>query len=143
MENQEQTVTLKDLELWYTKQEELRKLKEEEMALRLRITKQYFPTPKEGTNSHELGDGYVMKMKHNIDRKVDEAALSTLKDKLKEAGIRVDDLIIYKPELSVKQYRPYELDTSEEGKKRLNLIDQCLIVKPGAPALEIVKPKRT
>jgi hypothetical protein len=131
----ENTVTMKDVEQWYTMQEQLSKLKIAESILRKRIVGHFFPTPREGVNSHPLEAGWVMKADCGIDRKVDEAALTTLKAPLKEAKISVDKLIRWKPELAVKEYRTL----SDEQR---HLFDQCLIIKPASPQLEIVLPKK-
>lgn len=136
-------VTMQDLMTWYVMVEDLAKLKANEVILRRKIFKHYFPTPDEGVNTHTLEDGYALKGDYKIDRKVDEAALVTLTPNFQEAGIKVDDLIRRKPELAVKEYRKLEGDTSDEGKARLHLFDQCLIIKPSeTPALEIVLPKK-
>lgn len=132
----EQEVTLEDLGTWYKMKEELDKLKTNELLLRRRLFRHYFPSPKEGTNTEKLPDGYQLKGTHKIDRKVDEAALATLTATMQEQGIRVDELFVYKPSLSMTGYK--EL-TAEQ---RL-LADQCLIIKPGAPSLAIVEPKAT
>jgi hypothetical protein len=139
----ENEITIEHLMQWYKMQEDLAKLKSAEALLRARIFKKYFPTPVEGTNDFSLDDGYVLKAKYSIDRKVDEATLTTLTPDLRKLNIPLDALIKYKPELSVKAYRTLEGDSSDEGKKRLNLFDQCLIIKPaGTQQLEIVLPKK-
>lgn len=138
-------VTLADMFRWYEMVEQLDKLKLAEVTLRKRIFGDYFPPDKrvEGTNTAPLDDGYALKGTYKIDRKVDEAALTTLAPTFREQAIPLDSLIKYKPELSVKEYRKLEGDTSEEGKKRLHLFDQCLIIKPSeTPALEIVLPAK-
>jgi hypothetical protein len=136
-------VTVVDLMVWFKMQEDLRKLKAAEHLLRTKLFKGYFPTPKEGTNTLDLdplliaanlpSGGHVLKATHPIERKVDEAALTTLTPTFREKGIKVDDLIKRKPELAVKEYRTL---TEEQ----VQLFDQCLIVKPGSPTLEIVLP---
>lgn len=129
------TVSQEDLAEWYRLQEELKKIKASEMLLRQKIFAAYFPSPKEGTNDAPLDDGYVLKGKHTINREVDPGALGALKDKLLEAGIKADALVQYKPSLVLKEYRTL----TEEQRQ---LFDQCLIVKPGSPALEIVLPAK-
>jgi hypothetical protein len=129
------TVSQEDLAEWYRLQEELKKIKASEMLLRQKIFAFYFPAPKEGTNDAPLDGGYVLKGKHTINREVDPGALGALKDKLLEAGIKADALVQYKPSLVLKKYRTL---TEEQHQ----LFDQCLIVKPGSPALEIVSPAK-
>lgn len=129
------TVTQNDLNQWYLMQEELRKLKAAEMLLRQKIFSAYFPSPVEGTNSAPLADGWVLKGKYTITRDIDLGALNATRDKLVEAGIKVDSLVQYKPSLVLKDYRTL---TAEQAK----FFDQVLIVKPGSPALEIVLPAK-
>jgi hypothetical protein len=132
-----------ELALWYKTKAEMAKLAQLEGLLRSRLFKHAFPTPVEGTNNYQLPDDYVLKGKYSIDRKVDEAALTTLTPDMRKEGIPVDALIKRKPELSVSEYRKLEEDTSPEGKKRLHLFDQCLIIKPaGTQQLEIVLPAK-
>lgn len=123
-----------DLEKWYKAAEELSVMKNIEMILRKRVYRHFFKNPKEGTNSHPLKDNYVLKGKRTIDRSVDEAAYKVMKDKFAELKI-AEDIIRYKPELAVKEYR----SLTEEQRK---VFDNCLIIKDGAPALEVVLPAK-
>lgn len=129
------TVTQEDLTKWYELKEELARVKASEMLLRQKIFAGYFPAPVEGTNDAPLADGYVLKGKYSITRDVDPGAIGALKDQLLEAGIKADALVQYKPSLVLKEYRTLT-------KEQQDLFDQCLIVKPGSPALEIVLPKK-
>ena len=131
----ENTVTAEDLSEWYRMQEELKKLKSREMLLRSKIFKFYFPNPDEGTNNHNMSDGYVLKGKHTINREIDPGAFQVLRKNFEAAGIHPDALVQYKPSLVKREY-----NTLTEEQKRL--FDQALIVKPGSPALEIVLPKK-
>lgn len=127
--------TREDMAEWYRLQEQLKKLKAAEMLLRLKIFKFCFPAPKEGTNDLEMGDGYVLKGKHTINREVDQGAFQVLRKNFEEAGIHPDALVQYKPSLVKREYNTL---TDEQRQ----LFDQALIVKPGSPALEIVLPKK-
>jgi len=131
----ENEVTMKDVEAWYVMQEQLRILKQNEMLMRMRIFKYFFPAPKEGTNNFDLPDGYQMKAVHPIERKVDEAALDSMKEKFKEEKVNTNKLIKWKPEVVIKEYRTLTDD-------QRHLFDQALIVKPGSPQVSIVLPKR-
>lgn len=128
-------VTQADLSAWYEMNQQLKKLKAQEILLRKKIFGAAFPTPEEGTNNYELADGYVLKGKHTIQRDIDQGAFDAIKDKLRESKVNPDLLVQYKPGLVLREYRKL---TEEE---RL-LFDQCLIIKPGSPALEIVLPKK-
>lgn len=132
----ENQVTQKDLETWYMVQEQLTKLKAQENLLRTKIFKGMFQDPKEGTNSVDLPDGYVLKGKRVINRTVDDAAFRASIEELAKNGIATDQIVKYKPELVTSEYRKL---TAEQ----MNLFDCVLIVKDGMPGLEIVKPKRT
>lgn len=135
MEIPQKTITQADVEEWYRLQDELRKVKTKEMLLRKKIFEACFPDPKEGTNSVELGDGYVLKGKHVINRSIDEGSLQAMSKELQEAGINTDELIEWKPSLKTREYRKL---TAEQ----IHLFDQVLIVKDGSPGLEIVQAKR-
>lgn len=120
-------VTQEDLAAWYKKAEELSKLKVEEMLLRKRIFKHFFPEPREGTNKVELGGGYELSVTHVIDRKIDPALLLALQGQFQQAEIPLDRLIKMEPKLQVKNYKELE----EE--KRI-LFDQVLEIKEGSPS---------
>jgi hypothetical protein len=49
--------------------------------------------------------------------------------------LHIDKLVKWKPEVAITEYRKL---TEEER----NRFDQCLVIKPGSPSLEIVIPKR-
>lgn len=137
----ENTVTQEDLTKWYELQQQLAAVKASEMLLRTKIYKGLFVEPKEGTNSIPLSAGWVLKAKRTIQRDIDLAAFQALatmdqetqKSKFSEAGIVPEIMIKWKPELVTKSYRAL---TPEQ----LAIFDQCLIIKDGSPALEIVLP---
>lgn len=128
-------VTQQDLEDWYKLQEDLSRIRNQEMLLRKKIFDYYFPAPKEGTNTYPLPDGYALKGGYVINRTVDVALLTNFNEKLKDAGVSVDKLVKYEPKLAVSEYRTL----TEEQRQ---LFDQVLIIKPGSPSLEIVLPKK-
>ena len=132
----ENEVTQHDMERWYVVQNQLTKLKNEEQLLRRKIFEGKFLDPKEGTNSLDLGDGFVLKGKRVINRTVDEAAFKASLEELAKNGIATDQIVKYKPELVTSEYRTL----TEEQRQ---LFDCVLIIKDGMPGLEIVKPKRT
>jgi hypothetical protein len=129
-------VTQEDLNSWDALQKQLGALKSAEMLLRMKIFKGLFLNPVEGTNSIPLGtEGWVIKAKYPINRKPDVALLTARAVELRAAGIPLDSVIRVVPELATGEYRKL----TEEQRK---LLDQVMEVKPGAPALEIVLPKR-
>jgi hypothetical protein len=129
------TASREDLVEWYNIQKELKKIKAREMLLRTKIFGFFFPSPKEGTNNYDMPDGYVLKGKHTINREVDLGAFQAMREQFSQAGIHPDAILQWKPSLRLKEYR-------ELTAEQLDLFDQCLIVKPGSPALEIVLPKK-
>jgi len=130
-----EVVSQEDLETWYKLQEQLEKIKAQEMELRKKIFTAYFPNPVEGTNSAPLTEGWVLKAVYPIRREPEQAALEVLKEELRAKGIPVDNLIKYKPELVTAMYRQL---TDEQR----NLFDQVLVIKPGSPQMEVMLPKR-
>ena len=113
--------------------------------------------PAEGTNKFDLANKYQLKAQRIINRSIDAAALKQLSHTKAELeykvaqgilmtdeevalhktllGVSLDELIKYKPELAVKEYRTL---TAEE----LRVFDDVLVIRDGSPQLEIVKPKR-
>ena len=131
----EHTVTVQDLVEWEALAQQLKRVKAAEMLLRMKIFHGFFPNPVEGTNDVPLQNGYVLKGKYSITREVDNAAFQVLAETLRGAGIFTDKMVQYKPSLVKLEYNKL---TAEQQ----HLFDQCLIIKPGSPALEIVLPAK-
>jgi len=132
----ENTVTEADLSTWYNLQLELKRIKAAEILLRTKIFNSIFTKPKEGTNSFvELSKGYILKGKYTLNREIDIGTFQALRQQFEEAGIHPDSLIKWEPDLKIREYR-------ELTEEQMKLFDQCLIIKPGSPALEIVLPKK-
>lgn len=128
-------LTQDDFNKWAEVTKDVARLKAVEMLLRMKIFGTMFPEPVEGTNTVALTDGYELKAKYPIGRKVLVDVLAGRTKELKEAGIKLGNLIVNKPELAVAEYRKL---TKEE----LKLFDQILEIKPGTPQLEIFLSKR-
>lgn len=128
-------ITQADVDHWFDLNTKISKMKTEEMELRKKICSAVFPNPKEGTNKHNLPDGWVMKMQHVVNRKVDEAVLAANKERFLKAGIPVDQIIRWKPDLKVGDFK--KLDEAKQV-----LLGEALIITDGSPQLEIVLPKR-
>jgi hypothetical protein len=118
---------------WNEMQEQMKKLKVAEMALRKQLFTHYFPTPKEGTNTAPLSAGWVLKGGYPIERTVDIGAFNAGKELFAENGIAADSMVEFKPSLKKPEYNTL---TAEQK----NLFDRCLVVKPGSPSLKIVLP---
>ena len=129
------TITMEDLNQWNTMHQQLAALKSSEMLLRMRIFKGMFEDPHEGTNTVPLAQGWVIKATYPITRKPDVALLTAATGELRAAGIPLDSVIIYKPEVAVREYK--KLSDAHR-----NLIDRVLDIKPGSPQMEIVLPAR-
>lgn len=127
-------VTQDEFNEWYALQNQMREIKEREMELRRKIFAFYFQDAVEGTNKLEMQDGYVLNAKRVINRSVDKGSLVSLTPELQAAGIKVDDLVEWKPSLKISAYRKLT-------EAQTQLFDQVLVVKDGSPSLEIVAPK--
>lgn len=138
----EDVVSAADIEEWYRVAEQLKKLKSKEALLRSRLFRHFFPSPKEGVNTYNIGDGTgaVLKGTYVVNRAVDPGSLEALRAAVQEEGsnlprINVDSLVKWKPEVVLSQYRKL---TDEER----HTFDQCLIIKPGSSQLKVEIPKR-
>ena len=123
-----------DILAWNEAKQALAKAKAREAILRAKIVKTFFATPKEGTNYHELGKGYKLKLVHKIDRKIDAPLYTNLLPQFKEHEIDTDQLAETQLSLKVAFYK----NLTDEQKQ---VVDQCITSKPGSPTLEFVKPK--
>lgn len=141
----EQTaVTVEDFKTWYELNQELSRIKGAEAMLRSRIFKHCFPNPTEGSAENKYpipdGTGAIVQGTHVINRTVDEQQLDALREAIAAEGSNLPQLdlaklIKWKPEVVIKEYRA--LNETER-----HTFDQCLVIKPGMPALEIKIPKR-
>jgi hypothetical protein len=131
----ENTLTMEDLALWSKMQEDLRAMRAAESLLRMKIFKAAFPAPVEGTNKYNLAQGWVLKAVYGLDRKVDVALLKAMASELREGHIAVDEVVRYKPEVAITEYKKM---TDEQRQ----LFDRVLTIKPGSPQMEIVLPAR-
>ena len=129
------------LNKWYAARQaaaEAKSIIEAEQALRKEVAMLFFLTPKEGVNNYELTAGYKLKLTYKIDRKVEEAAIDMVRKQLEEIGVSIDPLIEYKPSLSTKEYKSLVQVNANAAK----VFEQCLVIKPASPTLEIVEPKK-
>lgn len=134
---------LEELAKLHQLQKQLAEIKSTEALMRRRLFTHFFPTADEGTNTRldVLPNGWQLKGERSIDRKVDEGTLNVFRQPgqdgkpsiLDAAGVNVDRLIRWKPELSVKEYRELTED-------QVKIVDQILIIKDGMPGLKMVPP---
>lgn len=131
----ENAVTKEDLIAWYEMSKTLKELKVSEILLRKKIFTSAFPNPEEGSNDFKLEDGWVLKGKFGLTRTIDEGAFNALREKLQQVNVNPDSLVQFKLTLVKSKYN--KLTTEEQL-----LFDQCLVIKPATPSLEIVLPKK-
>ena len=122
------------LEQWRTCALELSRIKDEEMRLRKEIFAAAFTSPVEGTNKHELMEGWQLKATYPYTRALDQTKCEALLKNLKKQ--KLDDLIKVKYELNVTDYKKLAEDDVTKA-----VLDAIMTTKPGAPALELVAPK--
>ncbi|MBD4204906.1 hypothetical protein GUH47_02630 [Xanthomonas citri pv. citri] len=129
---------------WMQLSETLSTGKAREIILRNELIAMIYPKgniPK-GTNSHMLGEGWVVKVAGKENAKVDETLVADTRA-LIEAKVKagevlafdLDEVIKYKPELSVSAWNSL---TAEQQ----HLVRNCVTFTPGQAGLEITKPKR-
>lgn len=117
---------------WHKLQEQLAELKDKEMNLRKQITDLYFDVQKEGTQKQALPSGWQLKAVIKYNYSIDAASLPAVLEKLPEGT--ADTLIKYKPEMSKSVYAKLKPEVRQ-------IFDECLVIKPGAPSLELIAPK--
>lgn len=109
-------------------------LVEKEMELRKKVVAMFFPNPKEGTNNAELAQGWKLKYAHQLDYKLDEAAIPAIREQLAAASFSPDKVFAYSPKLILAEYRLL-------GDNIKPIVDAALTIKPKSPTLELVPPK--
>lgn len=122
------------LEQWRKCALELSRIKDEEMRLRKEIFASAFTSPTEGTNKHELMDGWQLKATLPYNRALDQSKCEAVLKDLKKQ--KLGDLIKVKYELSVTDYKKLAEDDVTKA-----VLDAIMTTKPGAPSLELVAPK--
>lgn len=113
------------------------KLVEAERTARKHVADVFFPAPIEGTNTTELGDGWLLKYVYKLDRKLDEAAYPAVRQALSEQGVGVDNLVRWQPVLNVSDYRQLHIANPEAAK----IFDTVVTTKPGSHTLSVLSPK--
>lgn len=122
------------IEEWYRLNVALKDLKQQELALRKEVFGEFFPEPKEGTNTVHLRDGWVLKGTHKLTRKIQEALIA---DVAEETGMTtvIKNCIVYKPSLNKTEY-------SKLSDRQRKMFDNCLEIKPATPSMDVVLPKK-
>lgn len=131
--------------------------KDAEMAARNSVVEMFFPNGegKEGMNTVQLGNGYELKygkklnysLKSPTDGVKDIDAVDDVIDAFAKCGNEgsfiADRLFKFTAELSISEYRTLceDAKTDPYKGKMLELLNTILVIKPGAPTLEIKEPK--
>lgn len=136
------------LVLWNDKKQALTYAKNEEMEMRRYIVDRAFPTPREGTNTLELGQGYQLKAEVKFsfnlaNNDVVEATLNEIEKVGNEGKFIADRLVSWTPNFLLIEYRALQAaeESSNDAKQILRLIDKMLTVNDAAPTLKIKEPK--
>lgn len=119
---------------WTQLSQQLAAIKDEEMKLRKELFEECFPSPTEGTATVDMPEGWKLKGTYKLTRSLDEAALPAVIAELHKHKVSTDQLITYKPNLSLSAYRKMD-------DKWRKVLEQAMEIKPGAPTLELVAPK--
>lgn len=127
---------------WKNAKDALETAKAVELALRQQVIDVEFSGHKEeGTETHNLGEGWkvkaVFKLNYTVDKETIDDALTAIEETGPEGKFIAGRLIKFKPELAVSEYRLL-CDEHPEFKR---IVDAALTIKPGTPSLELVPPK--
>lgn len=135
------------LKAWSDANDELQAVKYRETQLRMMAFQRNVPDPKEGTNTLEIGSGFVLKAEYKYNYNLSKV----LKNDAKEViGVLDDSLDVYERETEDKsaaerlvKWSP-EISVTEYKRMKDNAafrhIAPFLTIKPGMPTLSIVAP---
>jgi hypothetical protein len=134
---------------WQTLQTKLANAKEAEMDMRKYVFKRAFPTPVEGTNTVELGNGYELKgvYKPNyslLDNDIVDNCLNKIKKVGNQGALIADRLIGWTPSFYKSEYNKIKEDAdagSVEAVEILRYVHEMIEIKDAAPKLDIKAPK--
>ncbi len=137
------------LMVWDQAKKVLEAAKNSEMEARKAVAEYVFPTPKEGMNNHDLGNGYTLKMGHKINYslnapndEIDAIEERAAKEAGNEGTFLIERIITWKANFSVGEYK--KLDPSLPAHRKVKeLVDTVLQTTTGSPSLEIKEPKAT
>lgn len=123
---------------WYDIAQQLKRFKDREMILRKELFAYYFPNPLPGTNRVDIGEGFKLEGVYKIDVKMDFKAFDKLLSEQDEDFnlVHKSDVVEYKPEFK-------ETNFKKLNEEQQDFIEQVLTRKPAAPALSIVKAKKS
>ncbi len=120
---------------WWGLQQQMAKIKGREMSLRKELFAYYFPTPKQGTNRTDIGNGFNLEANYKIDVSMDFEAFKLLCEAEGEAaGVYYTDVVEYKPQFELTNFKSLSEDKQD-------FIEPVLTRKPATPSMKIVKQK--
>ena len=129
----DETEFIKELARWEKMSDQLKKLKEAEMALRCKLSLHAFPKAEEGTHYHPLAGDWALQNKQPFYYKVNETTIGPVLKGLPH--IAEDDLIKWTPELKLTAYRALK-------KSDKDALAEAITISPGKPAFNIMERKR-
>lgn len=130
---------------------------EAERQAREAVIAMLFPSPIEGTNNYELGQGYKLSLQHSFRRDLGDkelvvdgqkvptedqvnGALEAIEELGNDGALLAKRLVRWKPELSVSEYKKLDPNSIVEMQAKA-IIDGILITKPASPQLSYKEPK--
>ena len=138
------------LMLWDGKKKALSDAKEAEIELRKYIVKRAFPTPKEGTNTIELGNNYELKANIKFNYKLaDNKIVENCLDRIALMGnlgpFVAERLVSWSPSFLLTEYHNLQ-EQAKDGDKFasdvLKIVNEMLEITDASPTLEIKEPKK-
>jgi len=131
---------------WEGAKNALTAAKENEMNWRKYVVKRAFPSPKEGMNNLDLGNGYTLKasVKYNyrlLENEIVEKCLDRITKIGNEGTFIADRLVSWTPNFLVTEYRALQEDDSDQAKQILAIVNEMLEITDAAPIVSISAPK--
>lgn len=129
---------------WAKAKKALARAQEIEKDARAALVAAAFPNGlDEGTNTFDLAGKWKLKISGVVDRKIDVPALPAILGRMKEKfpEVNTDNLVVYKPEVAVKEYKALV----KSNPKAAKLFENALTIRGTAetsPQVKIEEAKR-
>jgi hypothetical protein len=129
------TVTAKAIADWMELQDQLKRVKAEEMALRLAICQILSPDQNEGTFKYDV-EGFPIKVKKSFNYKVDKKTYELLKEAFND---KEKDCIRLNPEVALKEYKKLMqiIEQDENNEIDIDRLQECITITPATPTLTV------
>ncbi len=128
------------LMLWEKLAKQSEHYKEWEMVFRKAIFNKTWPSWKEGVNNFPLNAGYVLKGTGKINYNIDKQMIPQVGASLAAMNVALDPFLRVSYALAEGPYKKIVAD-AEQNQTIGVALRQMITTSPGAPTLEIVKPK--